>query len=289
MKEYKNNEELIDYLISKNVIVNDKKDAINKIEKYTYYGIINSYKLNFKDKDNNYKKNVSFDEIYALYEFDKKLRYIMLKYILEIETIIKSLMANTISYKYGLKQYLKINNLDENAKISAKEKVINKINEEIKRNYNAHSAITHHMNKYNYIPPFILVKILSFGLTSSWYGLLKQNDRQQISKYFKISDKLLKQILKNLTSMRNICAHNERLFCFRDKYTINFKTIDKKYKPEDNTTNFYMLINSLKLILDRTDYKEMQKLINKEINTLKSKLKSINIEDIMKIMGYPNV
>ncbi|MGM9850387.1 MAG: Abi family protein [Bacilli bacterium] len=108
MKEYKNNEELIDYLISKNVIVNDKKDAINKIEKYTYYGIINSYKLNFKDKDNNYKKNVSFDEIYALYEFDKKLRYIMLKYILEIETIIKSLMANTISYKYGLKQYLKI-------------------------------------------------------------------------------------------------------------------------------------------------------------------------------------
>lgn len=217
MKEYKNNEELIDYLISKNVIVNDKKDAINKIEKYTYYGIINSYKLNFKDKDNNYKKNVSFDEIYALYEFDKKLRYIMLKYILEIETIIKSLMANTMSYKYGLKQYLKINNLDENAKISAKEKVINKINEEIKRNYNAHSAITHHMNKYNYIPPFILVKILSFGLTSSWYGLLKQNDRQQISKYFKISDKLLKQILKNLTSMRNICAHNERLFCFRDK------------------------------------------------------------------------
>ena len=40
MKEYKNNEELIDYLISKNVIVNDKKLALKNIEKYSYYSII---------------------------------------------------------------------------------------------------------------------------------------------------------------------------------------------------------------------------------------------------------
>lgn len=289
MKEYKTGEELIDYLISKNVIVNDKSDAITKIEKYTYYGIVNSYKLNFKDKNNNYKKDVSFNEIYALYDFDKKLRYIMLKYILEIEVVIKSLIANTLSNRYGVKDYLNINNLDDNAHVNLKEKIIDKINDEIKRNYNIHSAITHYIDKYNYIPPFILVKILSFGVASSLYGLLKQSDRQQISKYFKISDKLLKQILKNLTSIRNICAHNERLFCFRDKYTINFKIIDKCYKSKDNTTNLYMLINTLKLILEKKEYREMISLINKEIKILKSKLHSINIEDILKIMGYPNV
>ena len=243
MKEYKSNEELINYLISKNVIVYDKNDTIKKFEKYTYYGIVNSYKIIFKDNNNNYKNNVSFDEIYALYDFDKKLRYIMLKYTLEIEIVIKSLIANTISDKYGLQNYLEISNLDNIAKTNDKEKIINKINEEIKRNYNKHSAITHYLNKYNYIPPFILMKILSLGITSSLYGLLKQNDRQQISKYYKISDKLLKQILKNLTSVRNICAHNERLFCFRDKYTINFKMIDKDYKSKDTTTNFYMISN----------------------------------------------
>ena len=234
MKEYKTNEELIDYLISKGVIVNNKKDSINKIEKYTYYGIVNSYKANFKDKDNNYKANVSFDEIYALYDFDKNLRYIMLKYALEIELVIKSLIANTISNKYGLQNYLDINNLDNNANNEIKEKIIDKINDEIKRNYKVHSAITHYMDKYNYIPPFILVKVLSFGVISSLYGLLEQSDRQQISKYFKISDKLLKQILKNLTSIRNICAHNERLFCFRDKYTINLHVI---------TCIFFLIIN----------------------------------------------
>ena len=289
MKEYKTNEELIDYLISKGVTVNDKIDAINKIEKYTYYGIVNSYKSNFKDKNNNYKANVSFDEIYALYEFDKNLRYIMLKYALEIELVIKSLIANSISNRYGLQNYLSINNLDNNAKVEVKEKIIDKVNDEIKRNYKVHSAITHYMDKYNYIPPFILVKVLSFGVVSSLYGLLEQSDRQQISKYFKISDKLLKQILKNLTSIRNICAHNERLFCFRDKYTINFKLIDKNYKSKDNTTNLYMMINILKLILDNQHYKEMILLIDSEIDILKTKLISINANDILRIMGYPNV
>ncbi len=289
MKEYKTNEELIDFLISKGIIVNNRNEAIKKIEKYTYYNVINSYKLVFKNKDNTYIKNVSFDEIYALYYFDKQLRNIVLKYVLEIESVVKSLMANTLSSRYGLKDYLNVNNLDSNANNETKEHIIENIKEEIYYNYERHSAITHYIDKYGYIPSFILIKILSFGITSSLYGLLKQNDRQQISRYFKISDKLLKQILKNLTNVRNICAHNERLYCFRDKYTINFKMIDRNYKPKDNTTNFYMIISVLKLVLEKNDYKKMMSDINREINNLKTKLFSIDISNILRIMGYPNV
>ena len=79
MKEYKNNEELIEYLVSKNVIINDKEKALKIIEKYSYYSIINGYKIVFKDEDNNYKPNVSFEEIFALYEFDKNIKAIFLK------------------------------------------------------------------------------------------------------------------------------------------------------------------------------------------------------------------
>ena len=288
MKEYMSNEQLIDYLISKKVNVINKEEAIKKIEKYTYYSIVNSYKFNFKDSNNNYLPNVSFDEIFALFEFDKNLKYIILKYTLEIETIIKSLMANQISKNYGLINYLTIDNLDDNAQIETKEKLINKINEEINHNYNIHSAITHYKDKYCYIPPFVLMKILTFGVTSRYYGLLKQKDRQKIAKYFKISDKLLKQILKNLTSIRNIAAHSDRLFCFRDKYTLSFKLIDKNYNIKDNTTNLYMMIKALKLILTKGLYNEMIKRINNEIKILDSKLSSISINDILKIMGYPN-
>ena len=82
MKEFKNNEELIEYLISKNLIINDKEQALRNIEKYSYYSIINSYKSVFKDKNNNYKPNASFEEIFALYEFDKNIKAIFLKFTL---------------------------------------------------------------------------------------------------------------------------------------------------------------------------------------------------------------
>lgn len=102
MKEYKSNEELIDYLISKNVIINDRESALKNIEKYSYYSVINGYKFVFKDNNSNYKENVSFEEIFALYEFDKNIKAIFLKFTLEIEVIIKSLMANTLAEKYGI-------------------------------------------------------------------------------------------------------------------------------------------------------------------------------------------
>ena len=114
LKEYKTNEQLIEYLISKNVIIEDKEKALRNIERYSYYSIVNGYKSVFKDEDNNYKPNVTFEEIFALYEFDKNIKAIFLKFTLEIEVIIKSLVANTLAEKYGVQDYLKIENFDEN-------------------------------------------------------------------------------------------------------------------------------------------------------------------------------
>lgn len=73
MKQYMSSLELIDYLISKGVNVDDRDDALNKIKKYSYYSIVNTYKDVFKNDENNYKNNVSFDEIFALYDFDLSL------------------------------------------------------------------------------------------------------------------------------------------------------------------------------------------------------------------------
>ena len=61
MKEYKNNEQLIEYLISKNVIIKNKKQALKNIEKYSYYSIVNGYKNVFKDENNNYSRKVHLE------------------------------------------------------------------------------------------------------------------------------------------------------------------------------------------------------------------------------------
>ena len=195
-------------------------------------------------------------------------------------------MANTLAEKYGVKDYLKLENFDENAKEDLKNNLIENINKEIEDNYNKHTVIKHYKDTYNFIPPFVLTKILTFGVISRYYGLLKQNDRQDISKYFKISDKLLKQILANLTMIRNISAHSDRLFCYRNKYYISFKNIDKNYKRDGNFTNIYMIIECMKVLLDKDKFKEFENLFDKEVDKLKEKLNSIDINDILRIMGF---
>lgn len=286
MKEYKNNKELIDYLIFKNVIINDKERALKNIEKYSYYSIINGYKAVFKNENNEYKKNTSFEEIYALYEFDKNIKAIFLKYILEIEVIVKSLIANIISEEYGIEEYLKAENLDNTANENVITDFIEKVEKDIEDNYIKHPAIKHYKDKYNFVPPFVLTKILTFGAISKYYSLLKQSDRQKISKYFKLSDKLLRQILINLTMVRNISAHSDRLYSYRNKYDISFKNIEKDYNRKEYLCNLYMIIKSMKVLLDEEKYQEFGNLLNNEINKLKEKLIVIDIDDILRTMGY---
>ncbi len=287
MKEYMTNNELIDYLSSKGVIIENKGKVLQKIERYTYYSIVNSYKSIFKDKNGNYINNVTFDEIYSLFEFDKTLKNIILKYCLEIETVIKSIMANQISKIYGVKEYLKTSNWDNSIDNTIKENLFEKINNEIEKDYNTHTAVTHYIDKYGFVPPFVLVKILTFGVASSYYGLLKQSDRQAIAKYFKISDKLLKQILKNLTTIRNVAAHSDRLYNYTSKFYLSFKLIDKNYVKSDNITNLYMVIRCMEKLLTKEQYKDLYNSIIKEIKVLDKKLNSINISKVLKIMGFP--
>ena len=161
MKEYKDSFELLEYIISKGVSVNNKEDALNKIKTYSYYSIISTYKDVFKTKNNEYKKNVSFDEIYALFEFDKNLRSIFLKYSLEIETILKSLLSETISSRYGIKDYLIKENFDNTVNEKTITETINIIEEEINKQNGKHEAVTHYIDKYKYVPPFVLTKILT--------------------------------------------------------------------------------------------------------------------------------
>ncbi len=101
--------------------------------------------------------------------------------------------------------------------------------------------------------------------------------------YFTRSDT---HLLVNLTMVRNICAHFDRLFCYRNKYYIAFKNIDGKYKRNNNLTNLYMVMKCMQQLLDEDKYKDFEKLFFYEIDNLKDKLNSIDIKEILKIMGF---
>lgn len=63
-----------------------------------------------------YLPGAKFEEIYALYLFDRELRNLYIRYILEIENNIKSVLARVFSKKYGHDNYLKVSNFDISVK-----------------------------------------------------------------------------------------------------------------------------------------------------------------------------
>ena len=177
---------------------------------------------------------------------------------------------------------------DINANKDSIDNMILSIEEEINKNYGKHAAITHYKDVYGFIPPFVLVKIMTIGQISRYYGLLKQADRQSVSKYFKISDKLLRQLLFNITLVRNFSAHNNRLYTFHSKFFISFKSIDKSYNVIDKSTNLYMVMKGMEKLLDNSKKKQFINQVNKEINKLDKKLIVIDVKTILNIMGFPN-
>ena len=128
---------------------------------------------------------------------------------------------------------------------------------------------------------------MTFGLLSRYYGLLEQSDRQAIAKKFKLSDNILKQVLKNLTFIRNISAHMDRIYSFKSKHYIKFKMIDKKYVNEDKSTNLYMMIKCMEKLLSLEYATNFKTEINQEISNLEHSLNSIDINDVLSRMGFP--
>ena len=104
--------QLIDKLIAKGLNVPDREYAEIQLKQYSYFALVTGYKNPFKHKNGMYKPYTSFEDIFALFQFDNSLRSIFLKYILKIENHIKSLISYSFCHKYGESQqeYLNVNN-----------------------------------------------------------------------------------------------------------------------------------------------------------------------------------
>ena len=103
-KKYLNVDEQIQLLKSKKLKIDSEKKAKRLLRLIGYYKLINAYKIHFIhliDGKKEYRENVTFEEIYFLYEFDRKLKTIVFEASTNIEINIKSYISEIISKKYS--------------------------------------------------------------------------------------------------------------------------------------------------------------------------------------------
>ena len=298
-KVFKTIDEQIEILRYRNVIIDDNDRAYNLLAKNNYYYLINGYKDLFIDitsKEEKYIIGTKLEEIYALYEFDKEIKIKFLKYLLQIENEINTYIAYEFSKSYGHKNYLvHANFCDLNSKQNLIEKFIKDIQLEIKYQYkNSNEMIVHYLDNYKYIPLWVLVRILSFGKISKFYSLMKPKEQNQISKKYNLKIHEFRIILHNLTLIRNICAHDEKLYDIKLRNRISSTIYHKKMKVENKNGNYqyatrdlFSIIIILKLLLEKEKFSVFYIEMINDIEDLKKKLSTIQIDKVMYKMGFP--
>ena len=145
-----------------------------------------------------------------MFNFDRQFRNIIFKNILIIENNIKSIFSYQLSKKYGFREeeYLRPSNFTNNQEKSRQvQDLIKKMKRQIRINGTQHSATQHYQTSYGYLPLWVVVKVLSFGIVSELFTIMKKEDEQEISDLYKISVEELKIYLPILSNFRNLCAH----------------------------------------------------------------------------------
>lgn len=298
-KLFKTIDEQIEILKSKGLTFDNIKNANNILINNNYYYLINGYKDIFIDKNSNKEKfinNTTFEEVYNLYEFDRNIRIIFLEYILLIERRIDSYISYEFSKQYGHKNYLVPNNFNYTGKTNTMiDKFIDTINLEILHQYkNSNKMIKHYLDIYNYIPLWVLIRILSFGKVSKFYSFMKQKEQNSVSKRFNLKSEILKVYLTNLAETRNICAHDEKLYDINLRFKIaanEYHSLLKINKSRGNYINgvkdLFSIVLILKNILTKDEFKKFYKILIQNIENLNKNIKSINFQKVLNKMGFP--
>lgn len=205
----------------------------------------------------------------------------------------------------------------DNAKIY--DDYIVNVYKEMGKQRSKNSSISKYLNEHTYIPMWVLVNLLTFGNVNKLFQIQKTNVQTKVLDYYGIRSHTTDDynhyvinvinILNILTLYRNICAHNERLYCYDIKMNIddsfmnyldlfpekgdvvaarqNTRRLNNNIKNRLNRRRKGLptLLFGLKLFLTKSDFKRIKSELNKELNKLSTKIPITAYKRIERMMG----
>ena len=298
-KTFKTLDEQISILKSKGLIITDIDKTKSILLRENYFFISGYRHLFMKSKkDQMFISGTTFEELYAMFIFDRRVRNIFFKNLLIVENNIKSLMSYQLSKKYGYreKDYLNPKNFSKNPiKSRQVHDVLNKVKRQIRVNGKQHTATMHYITNYGYIPLWILVKVLSFGIVSELYGILDDSDQIEIANYYNLDVETLTIYLSILANYRNLCAHEDILYDHRTQkeipdsrfhYLLDIDMTDGEYIYGKN--DLFSVVIIFKQVLSVNEFREFANEVGYEIDILEGKTNTVPINNFLNKIGFPD-
>ena len=222
-------EKQVELLLSRDLIVTDRKRAERHLANISYYRL-SAYMLPYKKKENGiiidaFKEGTTWDDIYDLYVFDRKLRLLVFDAIERLEVAIRTQIIYQLSHKYGSHWQDNAHIFNPPREVTLRDgrkitiDVYREIQSHIKEQLHSNRAevfIQHYHNKYDTPenpPSWMSVEIMYFNhLSKICTGLKNRADIVGIASYFALPPKTFCSWLHTMNYVRNICAHHSRLW-----------------------------------------------------------------------------
>ena len=237
-KPFKTISEQVSLLSSRGVEID--MDAESVLMRNGYYPIVNGYKDPFLDRDamqsagdDRYKPGTKFSDLYSLFEFDRDLREKTFHYLIRAESVTRTACSYVFSEAHQEpNSYLVQDNFasaEEYAGYGLKNYIYNMhtLHDELfkKATKSRNESITHYRENYRDIPLWILANDLTFGNVEHFFKLMKPKEQSEVCKcisravgklggkegFFDANE--ARKGLDVLVKTRNLCAHDERLYC----------------------------------------------------------------------------
>lgn len=205
----------IQQLKQRGLIINDIAAAESYLQDVGYYRLSGYWWPMLSDKNTRvFKPNSTFENIIAIYNFDRELRFLIFDVIEKIEIAFRTKLIYHLSLELSPWWFEDANNFKN---IVEHNNTLISINRELQKT--KENFIQQHYLKYNTDtrrpPSWKTIEITSFGTISKLYGNLKNQikAKDKIAKEFgTVNHSYLPSWLQSISQIRNMTAHHSRLW-----------------------------------------------------------------------------
>lgn len=207
--------EHIQQLRERGLLIVNESLAKHYLEHVSYYRLAGYWWPMQIDKVNHkFKENSKFEDVVALYNFDRELRILLFDIIEKIEIGLRTKLVYHLSHEFDPWWFQNTNIFQDTGALI---ETLASIKEEVERSKDI--FIKEHKKKYKndlrFPPAWKTLELTSFGSLSKLYGNLKNNigSKDTIARELgAVNHTYLPSWLQSIAQIRNYCAHHSRLW-----------------------------------------------------------------------------
>ena len=277
-------------LKQRGLVFDDESEATAYLFNISYYRLrayTYPFQENGEDCDHNFtRKDIHFEDIIALYCFDRRLRSLIFNTIEKIEVAVRTKIVQVYAESTGDSHWFN----DESLYRFGYDDLMDRIDADVNRSNE--DFIKHYNSKYDNpsMPPsWMALEVVSFATLSRLFQSLRLDSRKEyITEQFGLKKvAILENWLHSISNLRNCCAHHSRVWNRRFMvsvilpYNTLYPFMDRTTIGQIRTNKLFAVLSCIAYILDiispGSDFKKNIK------ELLKSDCRLLDLKD----MGFP--